>query len=166
MFILFVLWLWFETINYNMQDIYTCATNVLNVNQRWLPYFIVGSPVGCPLNCLLFPCLKVVGCPLSCPLFPYMEVGSSRICMAKFPWAAHSAAHWAAHFLCRLRSLATHRDHFVRRLSVRPSVRLSVCLSFTCFAGDTCIPRNAATIFNIWKQWDSYWAAHCFHIWK
>ena len=36
-------------------------------------------------------------------------------------------------FLCRLQSIATHRDHFVRllsvRLSVRPSVCLSVCLS-------------------------------------
>ena len=28
-------------------------------------------------------------------------------------------------FLYRLRSIATHRDHFVRRLSVRPSVTLS-----------------------------------------
>ena len=27
-------------------------------------------------------------------------------------------------FLCRLRSIAAHRDHFVRRLSVRPSVCL------------------------------------------
>ena len=32
-------------------------------------------------------------------------------------------------FLCRLRSIATHRDHFVRRLSVRLSVCLSVRLS-------------------------------------
>ena len=32
-------------------------------------------------------------------------------------------------FLCRLRSIATHRDHFVRRPSVRLSVRPSVCLS-------------------------------------
>ena len=63
-------------------------------------------------------------------------------------------------FLCRLRSIVTHRDHFVHRpsvcLSVRPSVRPSVCLSVCpsvtlaelCFAGDTCIPRNAATISN------------------
>ena len=55
-------------------------------------------------------------------------------------------------FLCCLRSIATHRDHFVRRLSVRLSVCLSVCPSVTltelCFAGNTCIPRNAATIFN------------------
>ena len=57
-------------------------------------------------------------------------------------------------FLCRLRSIATHMDHFVRRPSVCPSVRPSVCLSVRlshfpklCFAGDTCIPRNAATIF-------------------
>ena len=54
-------------------------------------------------------------------------------------------------FLCRLRSIAAHRDHFVRRLSVCLSIRLSVCPSVTlaelCFAGDTCIPRNAATIF-------------------
>ena len=34
---------------------------------------------------------------------------------------------FAIAFLCRLRSIATHRDHFVRRLSVRPSVCLSVC---------------------------------------
>ena len=54
---------------------------------------IVGSSVGCPLNCPLFPYLKVVGyllsCPMSCPLYPYMAVVGSLICMAKFPWAAH-----------------------------------------------------------------------------
>ena len=33
------------------------------------------------------------------------------------------------HLLCRLGSIATHRDHFVRRLSVRPSVCLSFRLS-------------------------------------
>ena len=32
-------------------------------------------------------------------------------------------------FLCRLRSIAAHRDHFVWRLSVRVSVCLSACLS-------------------------------------
>ena len=32
-------------------------------------------------------------------------------------------------FLCRLRSIATRRDHFVRRPSVCPSVCLFVCLS-------------------------------------
>ena len=75
-----------------MQYIYTCATNFLHVNQRWLP-FLVGSSVGCPLNCPLYPYLKAMGCPLSytlsCPLYPYMEVVGSLICMAKFPWAAH-----------------------------------------------------------------------------
>ena len=30
-------------------------------------------------------------------------------------------------FLCCLRSIAAHRDHFVRRLSVHPSVCVSVC---------------------------------------
>ena len=54
---------------------------------------IVGSSVGNPLNCPLFPYLKVVGyplsCPLSCPLYPYMAVVGCLICMAKFPWAAH-----------------------------------------------------------------------------
>ena len=89
---------WFEIINYNMQYIYTCATNVLHVNQRWLPFLIVGSSVGCPLSCPLFHYLKVMGCPLSCPLYPYMELVGSLICMAKLPWAAHSTAHWAAHF--------------------------------------------------------------------
>ena len=56
-------------------------------------------------------------------------------------------------FLCRLRSIAAHRDHFVWRVSVRPSVRLSLHLSGShilvvtlifvvtlYFAGDTCIP--------------------------
>ena len=62
-------------------------------------------------------------------------------------------------FLCRLRSIAKHRDHFVRRLSVclsvLPSIRLSVRLSHFCHtfqAGDTCIPRNAATIF-VTNKW-------------
>ena len=54
---------------------------------------IVGSSVGCPLNCPLFTYLKEVGyplsCPLSCPLYPYMAVVGRLICMAKFPWAAH-----------------------------------------------------------------------------
>ena len=50
---------------------------------------IVGSSVGCPLNCSLFPYLKIVGYPLSCPLYPYMAVFGRLICMAKFPWAAH-----------------------------------------------------------------------------
>ena len=35
----------------------------------------------------------------------------------------------ATAFLCHLRSIATHRDHFVRRLSVRLSVLPSVCPS-------------------------------------
>ena len=33
-------------------------------------------------------------------------------------------------FLCRLQSIAAHRDHFVRRLSLRPSVCLVVTLSW------------------------------------
>ena len=49
-------------------------------------------------------------------------------------------------FLCCLRSIATHRDHFVRRPSACLSVRLSHFPKL-CFAGDTCIPRNAATMF-------------------
>ena len=52
-------------------------------------------------------------------------------------------------FLCRLRSIVTHRDHFVRRLSVCLSDRLSHFPKL-CFAGDTCIPRNFATIFKDW----------------
>ena len=53
--------------------------------------------------------------------------------------------------LCRLRSIAAHRDHFVRRLSVCSLVCLVVTLltvvTHCCFAGDTCIPRNVATMF-------------------
>ena len=59
-------------------------------------------------------------------------------------------------FLCRLRRIGVHRDRFVRCLSVCPSVRLCVgsvvTLNFlvvmhSCFAGDSCISRNAATMF-------------------
>ena len=57
-----------------------------------------------------------------------------------------------ASFLCRLRSIAAHRDHFVQLLSVRLRVCLSdshtfLVVTYSCFAGDTCIPRNAATMF-------------------
>ena len=53
-----------------------------------------------------------------------------------------------------MRSIAAHRDHFVRRLYVRPSVCLSGSQTFLvvthrCFAGDTCIPRNAATMLSL-----------------
>ena len=71
-----------------MQYIYTCATKFLACEST-----MAAILVGCPLNCPLYPYLKVVGCPmscpLSCPLYPYMEVVGSLICMAKFPWAAH-----------------------------------------------------------------------------
>ena len=43
------------------------------------PYLYGKIPIGSPLRC-----------PLSCPLSPYVEVVGSLICMAKFPWAAHS----------------------------------------------------------------------------
>ena len=50
-----------------------------------------------------------------------------------FIWAISSKTLMVEHSLCRLQSIATHRDHFVRRPSVRPSVRLSVRLSpVTC----------------------------------
>ena len=42
---------------------------------------------------------SLLRCQLSCSLFPYMKGVASLICMAKFLWAAHSAAHWAAHYL-------------------------------------------------------------------
>ena len=75
--------------------------------------------------------------------------GRQGICIA-------SAISGNAHsFLCHLRSIVTvaHRDH-IRRLSVCPCVRLFVWQShflgshaLLCFAGDTCISWNAATIF-------------------
>ena len=75
---------------------------------------------------------------------------------------------WCRTFLCRLRSIATHRDHFVRRPSVCLSVRLSVCPSVTpaelCFAGDTCIPRNAATILYYCTLWILCWLSNAFSL--
>ena len=48
-------------------------------------------------------------------------------------------------------SPAKHSDTGITLSVFRTSVCLSVCLSVTleglCFAGDTCIPQNAATIF-------------------
>ena len=52
-------------------------------------------------------------------------------------------------FLSRLRSWAAHRDHFVRRLSVRcvcPTVTLYWYSRIAMFRRRTCIPRNSATI--------------------
>ena len=68
--------------------IYTCY-KCLACESKMTFILLVGSSVGCPLNCPLFPYLKVVGYPLSCPLYPFMSVMGSLICMAKFPWAAH-----------------------------------------------------------------------------
>ena len=48
-----------------------------------------GLPTELPTELPTFSLLEVVGCPL----FPYMEVVGSLICLAKFPWAALSAAH-------------------------------------------------------------------------
>ena len=86
---------WFEIINYNMHCIHMCykcfacefkIASILNL--------IVGNSVDCPL----FPYLKEVDCLLTCPpicpLYPYMEEVGSLICVAKFPWAAHSAANF------------------------------------------------------------------------
>ena len=85
---------WFEIINYNMHYIHMCykclaceskMASILNL--------IVGSSVGCPLNCPQVSYLKIVGCklncPLSCLLYPYMKVAGSLICMTKFPWASY-----------------------------------------------------------------------------
>ena len=76
----------FELINYYMHYIhmyYKCIA----CESKMAPILnlIVGSSVGCPLNCPLFRYLKEAGCPL----YPYMELVGSLICMAKFPWAAH-----------------------------------------------------------------------------
>ena len=72
--------------------IYTCY-KCLACESKMASILIVGSSVGCPLNCPLFPYLKVVGyplsCPLTCPLYPYTAVVGNLICMAKFPLAAH-----------------------------------------------------------------------------
>ena len=74
--------------------IYTCYKCLAcESNMASILNLKVGSSVGYPLNCPLFPFLKVVGyqlrCQLSCPLYPYMAVVDSLICMAKFPWAAN-----------------------------------------------------------------------------
>ena len=53
-----------------------------------------------------------------------------QLCVTKFNFVVHKLDFFdlAFQFLCRLRSIATHRDHFVRRLSVCPSVCPSVTL--------------------------------------
>ena len=112
---------------------------------------LVGSSVVCPLNCPLYPYLKVVGCPLSCtlscPLYPYMEVVGSLICMAKFPWVAHSTAHWAAHFF-------TFGSGWLPTEPPTDSIYGSSGQP-NCIAKFPWAAHSAA-----------HWAAHCFHIWK
>ena len=64
------------------------------------------------------------------------------------------------HFLCRLRSIATHRDHFVRRLSVRLSVRLSHSHSYVSQATHAflgmlpCIVINLSTVIDCIQVWE------------
>ena len=50
--------------------------------------FKSGHFSGLPTELPTISYLEVEGCPL----YPYMDVMGSLICMAKFPWAAHSAA--------------------------------------------------------------------------
>ena len=57
----------------------------------------------------------------------------NALALNKFLWnSEYPKDHLSSHFffqvlwfLCRLRSIAAHRDNFVWRLSVRPSVRVS-----------------------------------------
>ena len=75
---------------------------------------------------------------VSYKLLPFSQNSHSTFSLSLRRWRSSTNCT----FLCRLRSIATHRDHFVRRLSVRLSVRLShfsVTLSKAMFAGDTCI---------------------------
>ena len=68
-------------------------------------------------------------------LFLYARLQTGRImvwwCPSVRPsvfrtFLIHALTNWAETLLCRLRSIAAHRDHFVRRLSVCACVRLSV----------------------------------------
>ena len=59
-------------------------------------------------------------------LAPHVFCGTLVLCITHF--SLYIIVNWLSsttEFLCRLRSIATHRDHFVRRLSVRPSVTLA-----------------------------------------
>ena len=58
-------------------------------------------------------------------------------------------------FLWRQQSGAPLRDHFVRRLSVRPSVRLSVRLSHFLFAYNFFTFRGRASIFGMCVPYDN-----------
>ena len=104
---------WFEIINYNMHYIHMCykclackskMASILNL--------IVGSSVGCPLNCPLFPYLKAhelptisvyrssgqpylhgkipmgspLRCPLSCPLFHIWKQWTALLSCPLFPY--------------------------------------------------------------------------------
>ena len=137
-----------------MQYIYTCATNFVHVNLRWLP-FLVGSSVGCPLNCQLYPYLKVVGCPLSCtlsyPLYPYMEVVGSLICMAKFPLAANEQPTPLPTELPTF----SHLEVVGCPLSCPLFPYMEEVGSLICMSKFPWAAHSAANC-----------AAHCFHIWK
>ena len=66
------------------------------------------------------------GDPFSAPARKKLIEGS------RGKWQSYNCVWLYCHsyqFLCRLRSIAARRDHFVQRLSVCQSVRLSVCPS-------------------------------------
>ena len=148
---------WFEINNYITCNIHMCY-KFLACESKIVSIW-VGSSVGCPLNCPLYPYLKVVGCALSCslsyPLYPYMEEVGSLICMAKFPWAAHG----------------------------QPTLLPTELPTFFTF-GSSWLPTELPTVslYGISGQpnlhgkipmgspWAAHsaahWAANCFHIWK
>ena len=164
----------FEIINYYMHYIHMCYTCL-----AWEPKMasilrsIVGSSVGFPLKCPLFPYLKIVGYPLSwplsCLLYPYMEVVGSLISIEKFPWAAHSAAKWAAHCLHIWKKW--QNSHWQPMGS--PLLCPLSCPLFFIFASSW-LPTELLTVSIYGSSGQPYlhansaahWAANCLHIWK
>ena len=141
---------WFDIINYNMHYIHVLQMSCMWIKDGVHFKFNSGQFSGCPLNCPLFPYLKVVGyplsCPLSCPLYPYMVVVGRLICMVKFPWA-HGQPTPLPTFSCL--------EVVGCPLSCPLFPYMEVVGRLICMAKFPWVAHFAA-----------HWAARFFHIWK
>ena len=94
---------------------------------------------------------SLLRCQLSCSLFPYMKGVASLICMAKFLWAAHSAAHWAAHYL--------YLDAVGCPLSFPLFPYMEVMGSLICMAKFPWAAHGQPTPLPMCSPWAAEWAA-------
>ena len=106
---------------------------------------------------------EVVGCPLSCPLFPYKKEVGSIISMAKFPRAAHSAAHWAVHLFPILEVVGCLLSC---PLSCSLFLYMEVVGSLICMAQFPWAAHGQPTLLPTCSPWARSGQFPCFSVWE